>query len=63
MRKIGAIKSENMQDVLVYRYVVGLGWNEVAKVMHYSTDHVYKLHGWALQAYENVKQKDKDNSK
>lgn len=63
MRKIGAIKSENMQDVLVYRYIVGLGWNEVAKVMHYSQDHVYKLHGWALQAYENVMQKDKDNSK
>ncbi len=55
MSLIGAIKNESMRDVLVYRYIVGLDWEEIAKVMHYSIQHVYRLHGWALQAYNVVK--------
>lgn len=54
---ISGIKNENFQDVLVYRYIVGLDWLNVAKKMNYSVDHVYKLHGWALQAYEKSKNK------
>lgn len=58
LARINGIKSENMRDVLVYRYIVGLDWKSVAKAMHYDKHHVYKIHGWALQAYEKVCEKD-----
>lgn len=63
MSLIGAIKNKNMQDVLVYRYIVGLDWKSVAKAMHYDEHHVYKMHGWALQAYEKVCEKDNNATK
>ena len=52
--KIGCLKDERYRDVLVYRYVAGLDWGSVAKVMHYSIDHVYRLHGGALVAYGEI---------
>lgn len=50
--KIGRLKDERHRDVLVYRYVAGLDWVALADVMHYDVRHVYRLHGWALKAYE-----------
>lgn len=58
LRRIGLVRNGNMRDVLVYRYVVGLGWEEIAADMHYSVQHVFRLHGWALQAYGAVRSKD-----
>ena len=52
--KIGCLKDERYRDVLVYRYVAGLDWGSVAKVMHYSIDHVYRLHGGALVVYGEI---------
>lgn len=52
--KIGRMKDERYRDVLVYRYVAGLDWGSVAKVMHYSIDHVYRLHGGALVVYGEI---------
>lgn len=63
LARIKGIKSESMQDVLVYRYIVGMDWVSVAKVMHYDKHHVYKIHGWALQAYEKVCEKDDNATK
>ena len=63
LARIRGIKNENMQDVLVYRYIVGLDWESVAKAMHYDKRHVYKIHGWALQAYEKVCEKDDNATK
>lgn len=60
---ISGIKNEGFQDVLIYRYVLGLDWSAVAKKMSYSIGHTYKLHGWALKAYEKVGEIMKDNSK
>lgn len=59
---IGGIRNESMRDVLVYRYIVGLGWPEVAEKMHYSVDHVYRLHGWALKAYEVCERSEQTNA-
>lgn len=59
---ISGIKNDSFQDVLIYRYVLGLDWQAVAKKMSYSIDHTYKLHGWALGAYEKVSELMKDNS-
>ena len=61
--KIGCLKDERYRDVLVYRYIVGLDWESVAKAMHYDKRHVYKIHGWALQAYEKVCEKDDNATK
>lgn len=55
---IGGIKNESMRDVLVYRYIVGLDWEAVAERMHYDRRYVFKLHGWALQAFGKVCEKD-----
>lgn len=52
---ISGIKNESFQDVLIYRYVLGLDWQAVAKKMCYDVRHVYRLHGWALEAYEVAK--------
>lgn len=60
---ISGIKNDSFQDVLIYRYVLGLDWSAVAKKMNYSVQHTYKLHGWALQAYEKVSELMKDESK
>lgn len=56
---ISGIKNENFQDVLVYRYIVGLDWDGIAEKMHYDVRHVYRLHGWALKAYDRVKDLEK----
>lgn len=53
---IKGIRNESMRDVLVYRYIVGLDWEAVAEKMHYDLHYVYKLHGWALSAYEKVRE-------
>ena len=63
LKRINGIKNENMRDVLVYRYIIGLDWKSVAKAMHYDEHHVYKIHGWALQAYEKVCEKDNNATK
>lgn len=63
LTRIKGIKSESMQDVLVYRYVVGMDWKSVAKAMHYSIDHVYRLHGWALAAYNKILEKNDSKCK
>lgn len=53
---IKGIRNESMRDVLIYRYIVGLDWEAVAEKMHYDMHYVYKLHGWALAAYEKVRE-------
>lgn len=53
---IGGIKNENFQDVLMYRYIIGMDWEAIAEKMHYDLHYVYKLHGWALTAYEKVRE-------
>lgn len=60
---ISRVKDERYRDVLVYRYVAGLDWGSVAKVMHYSVDHVYRLHGGALVAYGEIREKDDSKCK
>ena len=59
---IKGIKNENMRDVLVYRYIVGLDWEAVAEKMHYSVQHIFRLHGWALDAYRKVCEMRDDES-
>ena len=55
---IGWIKNESFQEVLMCRYIIGLDWETIAEKMCYDVRHVYRLHGWALKAYETVKCKE-----
>ena len=59
---IKGIKNESLRDVLVYRYIVGLDWEAVAEKMHYSVQHIFRLHGWALDAYRKVCEMRDDES-
>ena len=54
---IGGIKNESFQDVLMYRYIIGLDWETIAEKMCYDRRYVFKLHGWALQAFGKVCEK------
>lgn len=46
---IKAVKNEDENDVLFYRYVKGLRWWEIAEKMDCTERWVHKLHGNALQ--------------
>ena len=49
--------TENYRNVLKYKYLCGMKWQEVADKMGYSLRHTTKMHGWALVEYEKVMQK------
>lgn len=46
--RIKQLEDEDERDVLFYRYIKGLRFWEIAQVMDYSEDWIYKLHGRAL---------------
>lgn len=39
--------------VLRYRYIKLLGWREIAKRLDYSVRHVQRIHGRAIENYDN----------
>lgn len=49
--------AENYRNILRYKYLCGMKWQEVADKMGYSLRHTTKMHGWALVEYEKVMQK------
>lgn len=48
-RCIEAMEDEREKDVLTYRYLKGLKWEEVAVRMKYKMRNVHKIHGRALK--------------
>lgn len=46
---IKAVKNEDENDVLFYRYIKGLRWWEIAEKMDCTEQWVHKLHGRALE--------------
>lgn len=51
-RAIEIMGNEHEKDLLTYRYIGGLKWEEVAVKMGYSWQHIHKIHSKAL---ENLK--------
>lgn len=47
--QIKLLEDEDENNVLVYRYIKGYGWNKIAEEMGYSTRHVTRIHGNALK--------------
>ena len=46
--RIQQLENEDERDVLFYRYIKGMRFWEIAQLMDYSEDWIYKLHGPAL---------------
>lgn len=51
-RAIEAVEDGRKRRVLKLRYLDGYGWRRVARTMHYSEEHVYRLHREALREVE-----------
>lgn len=51
---IMALQDDRQQAVLYARYINGLGWEAIAREMHYSWKGIFKLHGRALKSFERV---------
>lgn len=45
---LGQLEDRNLRDLMKYRYIDGLTWEQVAEKMHYSWRHTCRLHGEAL---------------
>lgn len=49
--KIELLENEDEKDVLIYRYIKLLRWEDIAVKMQYSWQHVHKIHSRALQNF------------
>jgi len=47
-KAIDAIEDPVMRMLLRYRYIDGRSWNQIAILMNYSVDHIWRKHGQAL---------------
>lgn len=54
IRQIERLKNEDHRAVLIYRYVMGLHWNEIAEQMHYSIRSCHNKRDEALRAFAKV---------
>lgn len=46
---ISALTDSKQREVITRRYIIGQRWEDIAESMHYSRQHVTRLHGYALQ--------------
>ena len=49
---LDSVEPELYRELLQYRYVFGLGWDEIADRLQYDKRYVFKLHDRALKAVE-----------
>lgn len=47
---ICAIPDGRLRDIMRYRYIDGMKWEQIAVTMHYSYVHICRMHGQALAA-------------
>ena len=45
---LGQLDDDTLRELMKYRYIDGLTWEQVAEKMHYSWRHTCRLHGEAL---------------
>ena len=51
-KRIEAMEDEREKDLLTYRYIRGMKWEEVAVKMDYSWQHLHKIHARALRNFK-----------
>ena len=49
--QIDAMDNRTYRNVLICRYVLMQSWEQVAESCGYSTQHIYRIHGKALQEF------------
>lgn len=57
-QKIANIDSYVFRAVLIEYYVLQKNWEQVAENMGYSRQHIHRIYGKALQAYDKINCKD-----
>ena len=57
------LEDERYADVLHKRYLMGMGWQDIADDMGYTYHHVHKLHSEAIDRLQEVLDKDKEMDK
>lgn len=50
--KIEQMESEDEKDVLMYRYIHLMKWEDIAVKMNYSWQHLHKIHARALRDFQ-----------
>lgn len=50
--KIEQMESEDEKDVLMYRYIRLMKWEDIAVKMNYSWQHLHKIHARALRDFQ-----------
>lgn len=45
------------RNILIYKYLCGFPWEQVAEKLGYSTQHIFRLHGYALAEFR-IPEKD-----
>lgn len=50
--RIERLEDENEKDVLVYRYIIGMKWEDIAVKMNIGYRHVLRMHGKALENFK-----------
>lgn len=46
--RIEQLENEDEKDVLMYRYIKLMKWEDIAVKMEYSWRQIHRIHGWAL---------------
>ncbi len=49
--EIERLKDEKEKDVLTYRYIRLMGWNDICDAMGCSLQHIYRIHAKALENF------------
>ena len=54
MGTVKAVEDPELQTILEKRYLCFLSWEKIAVDMHYSIQHIYRMHDDALAAVESI---------
>lgn len=49
---VNGLKSPLEREIMRYRYIEGMTWADVGKIMHYSESHLRRIHGRAIRKIE-----------
>lgn len=58
IRRIDEMDNDVSRILLTNRYILGKTWEQTAVDMHYTFQHIHRLHGQALQEYQGRRSGD-----
>lgn len=50
-KRIDLMDNQNERELLRYRYIDGMTWDQIAISMGFDVRHIYRIHGYALQHF------------